>query len=69
MAINGLPGVAATRDLGDGTFSVTLRPDTPASALAASAVELGWGLAELTADRSDLEQVFFDILGGEQEAA
>jgi ABC-2 type transport system ATP-binding protein len=67
-ALHRLPGVAAAQDLGDGAFHVTLRPGAPASALAAGAVEEGWGLEELVADRTSLERVFFDILGGERAA-
>jgi ABC-2 type transport system ATP-binding protein len=67
-ALSGLAGVAAAQCRGDGAFSVTLHPGTSPVELAAKAVELGWGLAELTTDRTDLEQVFFDILGGEQAA-
>jgi ABC-2 type transport system ATP-binding protein len=67
-ALHRLPGVAAAQSDGDGVFHVTLRPGTAASALAAHAVEAGWGLTELVAERTDLERVFFDILGGERAA-
>jgi ABC-2 type transport system ATP-binding protein len=67
-ALHRLPGVAAAQSLGDGIFHVTLRPGAAASTVAAQAVEAGWGLAELVAERTDLERVFFDILGGEQAA-
>lgn len=62
------PGVAAAEALTDDTFRVTLRPGEPADALSRRLVEQGLGLIELTPDRDDLEQVFFDILSGEQVA-
>jgi len=62
------PGVASAEALTDNAFRVTLRPGEPADALARRLVEQGLGLIELTPDRDDLEQVFFDILSGEQAA-
>lgn len=67
-ALNALPAVAAAKHLSDKGFRVTLRPGEPVSRLARELVDQGWGLAELTPDRTDLERVFFDILGGEQAA-
>jgi ABC-2 type transport system ATP-binding protein len=67
-ALQRLPVIADARDLGGGLFQVTLARGEDASALAAGAVEAGWGLAELMAERTDLERVFFDILGGERAA-
>ena len=64
-ALNALPGVAAARHLGDESYRMCLRPGESVSTLARRLVESGWGLAELTPDRTDLERVFFDILGGE----
>ncbi|MGA7979514.1 MAG: ATP-binding cassette domain-containing protein [Chromatiaceae bacterium] len=62
--ITALPGIAAAQTLGDDAFRVTLRPGETPAALAERLVEAGYGLVELTPDRADLEQVFFDILGG-----
>jgi ABC-2 type transport system ATP-binding protein len=67
-ALNALPGVCAAQHLGGKWFRVTLRPGEPVSALAHRMVNAGWGLAELTPDRTNLERIFFDILGGEQAA-
>jgi ABC-2 type transport system ATP-binding protein len=67
-ALTALPGVAAVQALDDGAFRLTLRPGEPTAALAARLVEGGFGLAELVADRTDLERVFFDILGGGEPA-
>jgi len=64
--LNALPGVSAIRHLGGDSFSITLRPGEAVSALARRLAESDWGLAELTPDRTDLERVFFDILGGEK---
>jgi ABC-2 type transport system ATP-binding protein len=66
--LQSLPGVAAVQHLGGSSYRLTLHPDEPASTLARRLVEAGWGLAELTPDRTNLERVFFDILGGEQAA-
>ena len=66
--LNALPGVAATQHLGGESFRMTLRPGESISTLSRRLVEADWGLAELTPDRTDLEQVFFEILGGEQGA-
>jgi ABC-2 type transport system ATP-binding protein len=63
--LRALPGVAATQHLGGDRFRITLRPGESVSLLAGRLVESDWGLAELTPDRTDLERVFFDILGGE----
>lgn len=63
--INRLPGVATAEPLGAGAFRITLRPGEPTAALAAGIVEQGWGLAEMAVDRTDLEQIFFEMIGGE----
>lgn len=60
--------MAAAQHLDGESFRVTLRPGEPASDFARILVNADWGLAELTPDRTDLERVFFDILGGEQAA-
>jgi ABC-2 type transport system ATP-binding protein len=67
-ALNALPGVAAAQRLGGEEFRMILRPGDSASVLAKRLVDSGWGLAELTPERTDLERVFFDILGEEQRA-
>jgi ABC-2 type transport system ATP-binding protein len=63
--LRALPGVAATQHLGGDRFRMTLRPGESVSLLTSRLVESNWGLVELTPDRTDLERVFFDILGGE----
>jgi ABC-2 type transport system ATP-binding protein len=67
-ALNALPEVAAAQQLGTESFHVTLRPGEPVSRLTRHLVDADWGLAELTPDHTDLERVFFDILGGERAA-
>jgi ABC-2 type transport system ATP-binding protein len=67
-ALHALPGVAAAQHLAGKSYRVTLRPRESVSRLARRLVEADWGLTELTQDRTDLERVFFDILGGEQAA-
>jgi ABC-2 type transport system ATP-binding protein len=66
--LSALPGVASAKHLGGKDFRLTLRPGERVSALSRRLVDANWGLVELTPDRADLEQVFFDILGGEQSA-
>jgi ABC-2 type transport system ATP-binding protein len=66
--LQGLGAVAEARDLGDGRYQVTLRGGASAANLAAQAVARDWGLSELTPERTDLERVFFAMLGGEQAA-
>lgn len=63
-AVAAMPGVATAEALDKGGFRVTLRPGEAAETLAARLVDAGWGLSELVADRTDLEWVFFQTLGG-----
>ncbi|MEA3275776.1 MAG: ABC transporter ATP-binding protein [Pseudomonadota bacterium] len=66
--LTALPGVASAQSLGADSFRVTLRPGEAPAQLARLLVEQGCGLMELVPDGTDLERVFFDILGGEQAA-
>jgi ABC-2 type transport system ATP-binding protein len=66
--LTALPAVAKAKALAADLFRVTLPPDGAGSALAQQLVAAGFGLVELTPDRTDLEQVFFDILNGELAA-
>jgi ABC-2 type transport system ATP-binding protein len=63
-----VPEVASVQALAGGAFRVTLRPGEKPSALSSRLVQAGFGLTELAPDRNDLEQVFFDILGGDRVA-
>ena len=47
----------------DGVLRVNLAPGLPPSALARALVEGGWGLRELTPERTDLERIYFETLG------
>lgn len=49
-------------------FRAVLKPGREPEELARQAVEAGLGLRELTAERSDLERVFFDLIGAEDRA-
>ena len=64
-SITGLPGVADALLLATDSFRVMLDPGESAATLATRVVEQGWGLIELATDRTDLERVFFDMIGGE----
>jgi ABC-2 type transport system ATP-binding protein len=66
--LSAIPGVAAVQSTEPDAFRITLRPGEDPAELARRLVEPGWGLIELRPDRTDLERVFFDILGGEQAA-
>ena len=63
-----LPGVRAVQTLAEGAFRLRLAPEAPVTGLAARVVESGWGLMELAPERPDLEQIFFDLVGGEDAA-
>lgn len=47
-------------------FHVDLAPGQTSSALAEALVGNGWGLAELSPARTDLERVFFETIGAEE---
>jgi ABC-2 type transport system ATP-binding protein len=64
----GLPSVEEAVDLGEERFRVVLRPGSTSSDLAREMVQAGLGLRELTAERSDLERVFFDLIGAADAA-
>ena len=68
MTLSALPCVQETLALGDDRFRVVLEPGHGPEDLARQAVEAGLGLRELTAERSDLERVFFDLIGAEDRA-
>jgi ABC-2 type transport system ATP-binding protein len=63
-ALGALPEVAAAESLAADRFRISLHPGGSPSSLAKRILESGWGLMELTPDRTDLERIFFDILGG-----
>jgi ABC-2 type transport system ATP-binding protein len=52
----------------NGGFRVRLAPDTDADRLAEALVSAGWGLIELTQERTDLERLFFRSIGMESAA-
>ena len=58
-----LPAVATALAGEDGMLRINLTPGLPPSALARALVEAGWGLRELTPERTDLERVYFETLG------
>jgi len=61
----GLPEVAALEAAGQDGFRIQLAAAANAEMLAATLVERGFGLLELTTPRSDLEQMFFASIGAE----
>ena len=64
----GLPCVEEAAALRDERFRVVLRRGSTSSDLARQMIQAGLGLCELTAERSDLERVFFDLIGAEDAA-
>jgi ABC-2 type transport system ATP-binding protein len=68
VALSALPCVREAVTLGEDRFRVVLEPGRGPEDLAREAVESGLGLRELTAERSDLERVFFDLIGAEDRA-
>lgn len=67
-ALASLTCVAEATALRDDGFRVLLHPARGPEDLAREIVEAGLGLRELTAERSDLERVFFDLIGAEDRA-
>ena len=65
MVLSKLPCVHETVALQEDRFRVVLEPGHGPEDLSRQAVESGLGLRELTAERSDLERVFFDLVGAE----
>jgi len=62
-ALEALSCVEEARVLRDDRYRVSLRDGFSSVDLARALVEAGLGLRELTAERSDLERVFFDLIG------
>ncbi|WP_295452959.1 ABC transporter ATP-binding protein [uncultured Thiodictyon sp.] len=58
--------VAAATSLPDERIRVVLKPDAGPEELTRQLVAAGLGLQELTPERSDLERVFFDLIGAEE---
>lgn len=52
----------------DGVWHVMLKPDTRPDVLAAAVVRQGWGLLELRAQQTNLEQVFLRIASADETA-
>ncbi|TCT22748.1 ABC transporter ATP-binding protein [Thiobaca trueperi] len=63
-----LPGVAGALALGDDRYRVMLADDATSADLARVILLAGLELRELIPDRSDLERVFFDLIGVEEAA-
>jgi len=67
-AVSVLDCVAQASPLQEEYTRVVLKPDQGPEDLARQVVAAGLGLRELTAERSDLERVFFDLIGAEEPA-
>ncbi len=67
-ALGALPCVEEATALKEDRFRAILKPGHSPEDLARQAVEAGLGLKELVAERSDLERVFFDLIGAEDRA-
>ncbi|WP_295390361.1 ABC transporter ATP-binding protein [uncultured Thiodictyon sp.] len=65
-ALAALDCVAAATPLRDERIRVVLKPDAGPEELTRQVVAAGLGLRELSAERSDLELVFFDLIGAEE---
>ena len=57
--------VAEASAVRENCFRVVLKPGRGPEDLAREVVQAGLGLRELTAERTDLERVFFDLIGAE----
>ena len=67
-ALGSLDCVAQVTHLGGDGFRCVLKPGLGPEELARQVVTAGLGLRALTAERSDLERVFFDLIGAGEEA-
>ncbi|WP_295432412.1 ABC transporter ATP-binding protein [uncultured Thiodictyon sp.] len=67
-AVSALDCVAQASPLQEEYTRVVLKPDQGPEDLARQVVAAGLGLRELTAERSDLERVFFDLIGAQEPA-
>ena len=54
-------GVDHAEALGDGRFRLIFAEDATPDALVASAVQLQWGLYELTPEKQSLEDLFIEL--------
>ena len=63
-----IEGVESTQ-FADGIWRVKLKPDARPNALADAVVRHGWGLLELRAQQTNLEQVFLRIASADETAA
>jgi ABC-2 type transport system ATP-binding protein len=65
MVATATPIARATVDAppAPGSYRVQLAPAADAEQLAAAVVAAGWGLVELTSERTDVERLFFETLG------
>jgi ABC-2 type transport system ATP-binding protein len=61
-----LPHVAGALALGPAGFQVDLKPEATSADLARAILRADLELLELTPERSDLERVFFDLIGAEE---
>ena len=67
-ALRALPCVAGVETLADALYRVRLAPGSAPEDLARAVVGAGMGLVELTAEQTDLERVFFDLVGAAEAA-
>lgn len=63
LSLGALGPVEGASALGEDRFRVILRPGAGPEDLVRAMVQAGLGLRELAAERSDLERVFFDLVG------
>lgn len=65
-ALGALPCVVAVTALGGDGFRCLLKPAVGPEELVRQVVQAGLGLRALSAERSDLERVFFDLIGARE---
>lgn len=68
LSLGALGPVEGASALGRDRFRVVLRPGVGPEDLVRAMVQAGLGLRELTAERSDLERIFFDLVGAGEAA-
>ncbi len=66
QALSLLPAVAQAEQVSLDGYLITIAANASAAQLSRQIVEQDWGLREMTPERTDLERIFFDIIGAER---
>jgi len=64
-ALQHIPGIERIESLKDGRWRLYFAGDDPSEVVVERAVQRGWRLSEISAERSTLEQVFIELTAGD----